>query len=137
MITHPNQRVVQICTKKVTKDFIQVAKEDIKAACLDLTPAQTLVWLIFAGNAEGYNFVFSPTAIEKEYGISKQTAQNAFKVLIEKGYLEPTKASTHFRFHLKPIGAADLEMSTCEVVNNEPINSSSSAEKKSLMDRVM
>ena len=43
MITHPNQRVVQICTKKVTKDFIQVAKEDIKAACLDLTPAQTLI----------------------------------------------------------------------------------------------
>lgn len=90
-----------------------------------------------AGNAEGYDFIFSPAAIEKEYGISKQTVQNAFKVLIEKGYLEPTKASTHFRFHLKPIEAADLEMSTCEVVNNEPNNSSSSAEKKSLMDRVM
>lgn len=43
MVTHPNQRVVHICTKKVTKDFIQIAKEDMKAACRNLTPAQFIV----------------------------------------------------------------------------------------------
>jgi hypothetical protein len=86
----------------VQKNFIQIPKDAFQAAARDLTAAQLIVWTVLAGNADNFEFFFSPAELEKDYGICKKTAQSAFKTLQDKGYLIPTKASTHFHFYLTP-----------------------------------
>jgi hypothetical protein len=71
----------------------------------DLTPVQFQVWLYFAKNQAGYVFAVSPAAALNEFGIKKQSFQDAKRVLKDKGYLvpNPAKGKNYFIFYEKPV----------------------------------
>ena len=71
----------------------------------DLTPLQFQVWYYFAKNQAGYTFAVSPAAALNEFGIKKQSFQEAKRVLKEKGYLveNPSKGKNHYIFYEVPV----------------------------------
>ena len=95
-----NQRVIIIRNPGVEKDFIQVEKKDLQAASRMLTPAQLIIYIDLCGNTDGFHKEFSPAYFKNNYGISKDTAQKAFHVLEEKGFI--TKEDGKFYFNRQP-----------------------------------
>ena len=95
-----NQRVIIIRNPGVEKDFIQVEKKDLQAASRMLTPAQLIIYIDLCGNTDGFPKEFSPAYFKNNYGISKDTAQKAFHVLEEKGFI--TKEDGKFYFNRQP-----------------------------------
>ena len=95
-----NQRVIIIRNPGVEKDFIQVEKKDLQAASRMLTPAQLIIYIDLCGNTDGFPNEFSPAYFKNNYGISKDTAQKAFHVLEEKGFI--TKEDGKFYFNRQP-----------------------------------
>ena len=95
MAIYENQRTIITHTKmdKNEKDFIQVRKEDLKQLAHlkvnnnRLTYLQLLIYIDICGNADGYKKDFSPQYYQNQYGISKSSAQDAFKALESAGIL--------------------------------------------------
>ena len=127
--SHPNQRIVTVSNAPIKGQFLQIPLEDMKAACRNLTASQVIVWQILAGNANNYKFAFSPAAINKDYGLSIKTIQNAFATLIEKGYLIETSPNQYVFYRHSQNFAAD----------NEVVAESSTKEekKKKMMERLI
>lgn len=107
MTTVANQDIVQINKEPCDKDHIyaMINIEALQLAMKDLTPVQFQVWLYFAKNQAGYTFAVSPAAALNEFGIKKQSFQEAKRVLKEKGYLVENlaKGKNHFIFYEKPV----------------------------------
>lgn len=105
--TVANQDVVEVQKEPCNKDNIYAAinLEAMRLAIKDLTPVQFQVWLYFAKNQAGYTFAVSPAAALDEFGIKKQSFQEAKRVLKEKGYLieNLAKGKNHWIFREKPI----------------------------------
>lgn len=79
--------------KENETNFIQVRKEDLKQLAHlkinnnRLTYLQILIYIDLCGNADGYNKEFSPSYYQKQYNISKSSAQDAFKALESAGLI--------------------------------------------------
>ena len=107
MTTVANQEIAEI--KKEPCDtnniYAKINIEAMQLAMKDLTPVQFQVWLYFAKNQAGYVFAVSPSAALNEFGIKKQSFQEAKRVLKEKGYLvpNPAKGKNYFIFYEKPV----------------------------------
>lgn len=97
---HPNQDVV-INTIDLFKVEPQIARDLFAAASKDLGKSSFNVWCYLALNQKGYEFAFSPKALETHWGVSDRSVTNAKKELIEKKYL--VKKGEHvYEFFARP-----------------------------------
>lgn len=107
MATVANQDLAEIHKEPCDKNniYAMINIEAMQMAMKDLTPVQFQVWLYFAKNQAGYVFAVSPAAALNEFGIKKQSFQDAKRVLKDKGYLvpNPTKGKNYFIFYEKPV----------------------------------
>lgn len=105
--TVANQELAEIKKEPCDTDniYAKINIEAMQMAMKDLTPVQFQVWLYFAKNQAGYVFAVSPAAALNEFGIKKQSFQEAKRVLKEKGYLvnNPSKGKNYFIFYEKPV----------------------------------
>lgn len=107
MYSTANQDIVEVQKEPCDKNniYAMINIEAMRLAVKDLTPVQFQVWLYFAKNQAGYTFAVSPAAALDEFGIKKQSFQEAKRVLKEKGYLieNPAKGKNHWIFKEIPV----------------------------------
>ena len=61
------------------------------------------LWLVLAGNKDGFDLAFSPKAIEIRAGMPESTCRDAMGVLIDKGYLvQKNEGSNVYDFYERP-----------------------------------
>lgn len=84
----PNQKVLVINKPLPSTPFLQINELDWQEAYKALKPSTFAVYLYLAQNANGYNFEYSPQAIENAGLMNKGTASRAKQELIDKGYIE-------------------------------------------------
>lgn len=84
----PNQKTLVIVKSETTvPPFLQINANDWQEAFQKLSPAAFAVYLYLAQNQNGYNFEYSPTAIENTGLMKKGTATKARQELETKGYI--------------------------------------------------
>lgn len=102
-VSVPNQKVVKVHKKKMTKDFVQVHKEDMIAARKVLEYSGVYLYFILAGNADSYSFALSPKDIEKYYAMPASTCRDQIRKLIKAGYLvQQREGSNVYDFYETP-----------------------------------
>lgn len=86
----PNQYVLTINKGDlaVCPPFLMISDEDWQEAFINLTRSAFGVYLLLARNANGYQFEYSPRAIENAGLMAHGTATKARQELEEKGYIE-------------------------------------------------
>jgi|GEM_PF-490178 len=99
--TVPNQRTVKIHREVAKSDFLGIKNENWQAAARDLRPHALLLYLYLASNANNYTLALSPAAVREAVGMPRSTYNDQIKVLIDKGYLVPSRGNT-FDFYEVP-----------------------------------
>lgn len=107
MYSTSNQDIVEVQKEKCDTDniYAKINIDAMRLAMKDLTPVEFQVWLYFAKNQAGYVFAVSPAAALDEFGIKKQSFQDAKRKLKAKGYLieNLAKGNNHWIFREKPV----------------------------------
>lgn len=108
-MTNPNQRIVTIVGDKKKGDgriygTITRRAEQIAVRLLDDHLTAYLLYIHFALNQNNFTFPFSPAALEKELGISKDRCRAAFNKLVERGFLvkEAAEGNNYIFYELPP-----------------------------------
>lgn len=101
MTLYKNQRVVVIHRDKVKKGDLYFSSklDNMYFAMCNFSNSELKLWIYLVGNAEGWEFAFSPAAIIKRTGLSESSVHTAWKGLVDKGYLhlvEGTKNKYYF-----------------------------------------
>lgn len=78
---------LRIC-KPPSETFLQVGMEDWQEAAMALSPAGFKLYLYLASNQNGYDWKFSPSAVEATGLMTRRTAQKARDELKEVGYID-------------------------------------------------
>ena len=89
---YPNQRLVKIVNKKASAPYAQINIDVLHKAAKDLIPVYSPafdLWIYFSKNQTDYEVALSPVLIEQDFGLSKDRYQKGFRVLEDRGYLEP------------------------------------------------
>lgn len=73
------------------RPFIYAYNDNLLQAMDDLSASAFKVYVYLLMNKDGYKKEFSPAAIAENVKIHKDTARDAFKQMIRKGYLEQVK----------------------------------------------
>lgn len=108
IITNPNQRMVTVIGEKKKEDektygIITRKAEQIAIHILDDGTASFFLYVHFALHKDQYHFAFSPAALEKELGISKDRCRTAFNRLVKCGYLVSQRnGSNQYLFYELP-----------------------------------
>lgn len=101
--TAPNQKVVCIHREDMGAPFLGINKGNFIAAYKDLNATALALYLYFASNKPNYAFALSPTGIQKDFGMPKNTVQDQINKLIEKGYLvQRREHSNIYDFYERP-----------------------------------
>ena len=87
--------MVKVHKKKMTKDFIQIHKEDLVAAREVLDYSGVYLYLILAGNTDGFDLCLSPKNIHRISGMPESTCRDQIKRLIKAGYLVQRKQGSN------------------------------------------
>ncbi len=111
--TFPNQRVVRVHRERVTSDFLGIKNENWMAASRNLRPPALLLYLYLASNADNYETALSPAAVRQEIGMARSTYHDQFHILVDKGYLVPSRGNV-FDFYEVPQPRAVIDS-----MNNE------------------
>ena len=109
---YANQKTIRINSSSGRKDKVEtpfgvITRRELKVALhvLDDGRNSTPIELFFylATNQDGYEFDYSPAALQKQYGISRDRWRSAFLKLEEHGYLVPGKeGSCYYTFYSLP-----------------------------------
>jgi len=102
-ITYPNQTVWKV-DKPISQDrlFLQVDAGDADKALTILGKSAMRLWFHLMAHRNGFEFGFSPIAVEKAIGMKRDGCKAARKELIEKGYLEHINGNRYI-LHSSPI----------------------------------
>ena len=110
--TVPNQRVIHIHRdmpqRGEDKDYLAVKNQNLYDAYRTLREGRRgataiYLWLVLAGNKDGFDLAFSPKAIEIRAGMPESTCRDAMGVLIDKGYLvQKREGSNVYDFYERP-----------------------------------
>lgn len=109
--TFPNQNVLILKAHEVAPNstgFFKAYNEDILKAAKELNGAAFKVYMYLVTTTFMGKFAFSPAAIAGKTGISVRTAQDAYKELIEKGYIEIKDNNKTFNWVAKEFANVDL-----------------------------
>ena len=99
--TFPNQRMITVHREAAKSDFLGIKNENWQSAARDLRPHALLLYLYLAANADNFNLALSPAAVREAIGMPRSTYNDQIKILIDKGYLVPSRGNT-FEFYEKP-----------------------------------
>ena len=91
--TYANQRIVIKDKFELKEPFVQRAYKDELRAMSELKEYELKLYLRLTQNKEGYKFAFSPTGLVKEIGGSDRSWRDAWKGLVEKGYIVPMEGN--------------------------------------------
>ena len=84
-------------------NFLMIKKSNLYEAYRTLNATALCLYLFLAGNKDGFNLEYSPKAIHAEMGMPESTCRDQFKVLVEKGFLDPKhEGSNNFDFYETP-----------------------------------
>lgn len=108
MITNPNQKVITINrempkqTKENKRPYMIAYVDNMREAMQNLNKVSSLkLYMYLLGNNNYYKFALSTKEVSEECGISINSAQDAVRDLIEKGYLVLT-TNNHYEFFEAP-----------------------------------
>lgn len=77
------------------KPFLCIYQENIEAAAITLGGVAFKLYLYMTTNNDKYSFDYSPQHFSNTYGVSIQSARDAFKELIKYNYLVETEHNTY------------------------------------------
>ena len=109
--TVPNQKIVRInrdMPLSGENNYTVIKNKNFYDAYKDLRKASrggtaTFLWLILAGNKDGFDLAFSPKAIAERAGMPESTCRDLVQILIEKGYLvQKHEGSNVYDFYERP-----------------------------------
>lgn len=109
--TVPNQKIVHIhrdMPQNGDNNYTVIKNKNFYDAYKDLRKASrggtaTFLWLILAGNKDGFDLAFSPKAIAERAGMPESTCRDLVQILIEKGYLvQKHEDSNVYDFYERP-----------------------------------
>ena len=109
--TFPHQKVIHIhrdMPQKGDNNYTVIKNNNFYDAYKDLRKASrggtaTFLWLILAGNKDGFDLAFSPKAIAERAGMPESTCRDLVQILIEKGYLvQKHEDSNVYDFYERP-----------------------------------
>lgn len=109
--TVPNQKIVHInrdMPLSGENNYTVIKNKNFYDAYKDLRKASrggtaTFLWLILAGNKDGFDLAFSPKAIAERAGMPESTCRDLVQILIEKGYLvQKHEGSNVYDFYERP-----------------------------------
>lgn len=106
MSTYPNQNTFLINKEDVKRDsgkirpYLTAYIDTIQTASQNLTGNSFKLYIYFLSNVNNYTSAFSPKDVADKFGCSIDSAREAFKTLVNKGYLtliEGTKTKYIFK----------------------------------------
>lgn len=106
MNSYPNQNTFLINKEEVkqgtgkSRPYLTAYIDTIQTAAQNLTGNSFKLYIYFLANTNGYTSAFSPKDVANKYGCSVDSAREAFKTLVNKGYLtliEGTKTKYIFK----------------------------------------
>lgn len=106
MSSYPNQNTFLINKEDVKREsgknrpYLTAYIDTIQTAAKNLTGNSFKLYIYLLSNVNNYTSAFSPKDVADRYGCSVDSAREAFKTLINKGYLtliEGTKTKYIFR----------------------------------------
>lgn len=98
----PNQKIVKVNREKVIKGlsngrlFLVAYQDNLMGAMKNLSHTAFKVYLYFLLQKDGYSVAFSPEYLHKSANMCKDTARNAFKELVSKGYIDENDRGYEF-----------------------------------------
>lgn len=109
MHKYPNQRTIVIHSssgqKEVKRPYGLITKKELQTAYYVLDDRRNgtpiMLYFVLSTNQDGFQFDFSPAALEAEYGIAADRWRKAFGVLVKKKYLTDTGKNKYI-FHSYP-----------------------------------
>lgn len=109
--TVPNQKIVHIhrdMPQKGDNNYTVIKNKNFYDAYKDLRKESrggtaTFLWLILAGNKDGFDLAFSPKAIAERSGMPESTCRDLVGILVKKGYLvQKHEGSSVYDFYERP-----------------------------------
>lgn len=106
MSSYPNQNTFVINKEEVKREsgksrqYLIAYKDTIQTAAKNLTGNSFKLYIYLLSNSNNFTSAFSPKDVADKYGCSVDSAREAFKTLINKGYLtliEGTKTKYIFK----------------------------------------
>lgn len=106
MNSYPNQNTFLINKEDVKREsgksrpYLTAYIDTIQTAAKDLTGNSFKLYIYLLSNTNNYTSAFSPKDVAGKYGCSVDSAREAFKTLVNKGYLtliEGTKTKYIFK----------------------------------------
>lgn len=102
----PNQKIVYIGYREPRSGSHPYTEQSIEAmaqAAKVLSGDRFKVWMYLSKNQDNFRLELSQKAVEKEWGVKKDTFQRAVKDMIDLGYLvEIDKENNEWRFDEVP-----------------------------------
>lgn len=92
-MSYPHQRTIKVkrSSDKALKDFFKISNKNLQIAMYNLKTNSFKLYCYLCDNSNGYEFDLYPCDFQRIAHVSDDTYRNAFKDLIEKGYLVPHK----------------------------------------------
>lgn len=106
MSSYPNQNTFLINKEEVKRDsgkfrpYLTAYIDTIQTAAKNLTGNSFKLYIYLLSNSNNFTSAFSPKDVADKYGCSVDSARDAFKTLVSKGYLtliEGTKTKYIFK----------------------------------------
>lgn len=130
--TVPNQKIVHIhrdMPQKGDNNYTVIKNKNFYDAYKDLRKESrggtaTFLWLILAGNKDGFDLAFSPKAIAERSGMPESTCRDLVGILVKKGYLvQKHEGSSVYDFYERPEHAMDpkFKHTTTATAKNQSI----------------
>lgn len=101
--TVPNQKIVHTYMEDLNPPFLSINRETLISAYKDLNATALALYLYLASHNPNISFALSPTAIQNDFGMPKNTCQDQIKKLIAKGYLVQRRENSNvYDFYRRP-----------------------------------
>lgn len=101
-ITVPNQRTIKIHREHPTSNFLGIKNENWMNASRLLGAHALRLYLYLASNANNFDLALSPSAIERDLGMSRSTYHDQFRKLVNSGFLVPSANGSRYDFYELP-----------------------------------
>ena len=122
--TFPHQKVIHIhrdMPQSGDNNYTVIKNKNFYDAYKNLRKASrggtaTFLWLILAGNMDGFDLAFSPKAIAERSGMPESTCRDLVDILIKTGYLvQKHEGSNVYDFYERPEFTKQKHTSTATV----------------------
>lgn len=100
--TVPNQRTITIHRERIAENFLGIKNENWMNASRLLGAHALRLYLYLASNANNFELALSPSAIERDLGMSRSTYHDQFRKLVNSGFLVPSANGSRYDFYELP-----------------------------------